>query len=162
MSKTPIKIGFWRGYDSNTRSVITEPDYSSANRYEAQADTVSRGEHLSLYISDADLRRVGVQAEEAFLRLRAQEARERADQEFRLPVPEANTLDGGLVKRLVTWLGTGSVVNSYRGMSTCRLCGCMNGCAEQENSGYLYPSGLAHYVMEHRCAVPGLPDEVWR
>jgi hypothetical protein len=43
-----------------------------------------------------------------------------------------------------------------RGLSPCRLCGQLNGSAEYTDGTYVWPEGLAHYVMEHDVR---LPDE---
>lgn len=37
----------------------------------------------------------------------------------------------------------------YRGFSICRICGCVNGSAEHETDGWLWPTGFRHYVDEH-------------
>lgn len=37
----------------------------------------------------------------------------------------------------------------YRGFSTCRICGVINGSQEYEKDGWVWPSGFAHYVKEH-------------
>lgn len=42
----------------------------------------------------------------------------------------------------------------YRGMSACRICGCMNGSSESYDSVYTWPSGFGHYLTEHNVKPP--------
>lgn len=42
-----------------------------------------------------------------------------------------------------------AVSKSYRGFSTCRVCGTSNGSREFVHSGWTWPSGFRHYVEEH-------------
>lgn len=37
----------------------------------------------------------------------------------------------------------------YKGWSTCRICKCSNGSEEYVYNGWRWPSGFAHYVLEH-------------
>lgn len=37
----------------------------------------------------------------------------------------------------------------YRGFSTCRICSCINGSTEFQNSKFRWPSGLRHYIETH-------------
>ena len=37
----------------------------------------------------------------------------------------------------------------YRGISMCRICGCMNGSREYEHKGWVWPAGFAHYIEQH-------------
>jgi len=39
--------------------------------------------------------------------------------------------------------------NHYKGCSTCRICKCKNGSGEFKSGGWIWPSGLSHYVKEH-------------
>ena len=43
---------------------------------------------------------------------------------------------------------------SYRGWSTCRLCGRPNGSSELHDGTYYWPAGLAHYVRYHHVQLP--------
>lgn len=45
-------------------------------------------------------------------------------------------------------------VREYRGESTCRICGRLNGAKEVTDGTYLWPDGLAHYVSEHAVRLP--------
>ncbi len=47
-------------------------------------------------------------------------------------------------------------VIAYRGFSSCRICGKVNGSREWETSRYIIPCGLPHYITEHNVLVPGL------
>lgn len=38
---------------------------------------------------------------------------------------------------------------TYRGSSTCRLCGCRNGSEEYTVKSWTWPAGLLHYITEH-------------
>ena len=42
-----------------------------------------------------------------------------------------------------------TMTESYRGFSTCRLCGKFNGCQEFETPEYRWPEGFRHYVADH-------------
>lgn len=55
---------------------------------------------------------------------------------------------------VLTHLGQGTVAFSYRGMSHCRICGCLNGSQELTDGAYLWPSGFAHYVEAHSVRPP--------
>jgi len=44
----------------------------------------------------------------------------------------------------------------YRGYSSCRLCGKLNGTFEYVKNGFAIPVGLQHYVEDHHVLVPGL------
>ena len=37
----------------------------------------------------------------------------------------------------------------YRGFSTCRVCGCLNGTKEFSHNNWKWPEGLMHYIVEH-------------
>lgn len=47
---------------------------------------------------------------------------------------------------------------AYRGMSSCRICRCMNGnvtfAYEKDDYTYLWPSGFRHYLIEHKIQPP--------
>jgi hypothetical protein len=43
---------------------------------------------------------------------------------------------------------------SYRGMSQCRFCGCFNGSRDYTDGTYLWPQGLAHYLIAHEVKPP--------
>lgn len=51
-------------------------------------------------------------------------------------------------------LEVGTLVNQYRGISSCRFCGRHNGSAELTDGTYCWPEGLAHYVREHGIRLP--------
>lgn len=41
----------------------------------------------------------------------------------------------------------------YLGGSSCRICGCMNGCSEFTYKGFRWPSGYSHYLRDHHVAI---------
>lgn len=55
---------------------------------------------------------------------------------------------------VIAHLESGDEAGSYRGMSQCRICGCLNGSSELTDGTYLWPSGLTHYVEEHDLKPP--------
>lgn len=52
------------------------------------------------------------------------------------------------------YLGRGFVVRAYMGYSPCRLCGKDNGCLELSDGVYVWPEGLAHYLIDHSVRPP--------
>ena len=60
-------------------------------------------------------------------------------------------LERDLVAR---YLGRGFVVRAYMGYSPCRVCGCNNGCLELSDGVYVWPEGLAHYLVDHGVRPP--------
>jgi hypothetical protein len=63
--------------------------------------------------------------------------------------------DPGERRVVADYLARGTLVNQYRGLSTCRFCGRNNGSAEITDGAYCWPEGLAHYVNEHAVRLPG-------
>ncbi len=51
-------------------------------------------------------------------------------------------------------LEKGTVAQSYRGISSCRVCGCMNGSTDMVTRHFVYPAGLSHYIREHNVHLP--------
>ena len=56
--------------------------------------------------------------------------------------------------RVASYLREAKVVASYRGMSSCRICGCRNGSQEHSDGTYLWPSGFSHYLLLHDVKPP--------
>jgi hypothetical protein len=52
------------------------------------------------------------------------------------------------------YLGNAQVAASWMGVSRCRLCGCVNGSRDLTDGYYLWPEGLAHYVITHGVRLP--------
>ena len=53
------------------------------------------------------------------------------------------------------YVRSGSMVRGFMGYSTCRLCGfAQNGNHELTDGTFIWPEGLAHYVMEHSVRLP--------
>lgn len=55
---------------------------------------------------------------------------------------------------VVLALRSGRTVRAFRGESTCRMCGRLNGATELTDGLYLWPDGLAHYVSDHAVRLP--------
>tara|TARA_R110002020_G_scaffold163228_1_gene349225 strand:+ start:756 stop:1505 length:750 start_codon:yes stop_codon:yes gene_type:complete len=73
--------------------------------------------------------------------------------QYKLP-PKPNTANYDIAK-VTKYLNRWGVIGSYRGPSTCRICGKMpNGIAERSDGVYSWPTGLAHYVEAHQIALP--------
>ncbi|RRD04749.1 hypothetical protein EII34_09425 [Arachnia propionica] len=51
-------------------------------------------------------------------------------------------------------LQTGMIVRRYMGYSPCRFCGRNNGSLELTDGHFVWPEGLAHYVLEHDVRLP--------
>jgi hypothetical protein len=67
-------------------------------------------------------------------------------------------VDDPVQRAVAAYLRSGTVVAAAAGVSRCRLCGAVNGSAEQtDGEHFVWPEGLAHYVDEHSVR---LPDEV--
>lgn len=82
----------------------------------------------------------------------------RSDREPWLPMPEGcgfhwKTREGFLA-RLAYIESTLAKETLYRGMSRCRVCGCMNGSREYWWRGFTWPQGYHHYVEDHYVAPP--------
>lgn len=52
------------------------------------------------------------------------------------------------------YLRRGLLARAWMGNSTCRLCGKSNGALELTDGVYLWPEGLAHYVLDHSVRLP--------
>jgi len=52
------------------------------------------------------------------------------------------------------YLDAGKTVGSYRGWSTCRLCGKHNGSQDLSDGSYVWPQGFSHYVRDHSVRPP--------
>ena len=59
---------------------------------------------------------------------------------------ELSLVAGYLDRGMVPWI--------QLGISTCRLCGAENRCAEVTDGTYVWPEGLSHYVREHSVRLP--------
>jgi len=149
MAKVTI-VGYWRPVDLSCAD-------STVQSALADVERCRKGEQTRRYVSKLDLARAGVGSKLEFLEKAYQREVARRDELMAFPVPEADTLDPATATKLADWLDDGVEVASYRGSSTCRICGIRNGSTELQNGKYRYPSGLSHYVRDHRVAVPGLP-----
>lgn len=52
------------------------------------------------------------------------------------------------------YLSNGTVVCGYLGYSTCRICGEKVGNLEYTDGRFVWPSGLAHYIVKHSVRLP--------
>lgn len=57
-------------------------------------------------------------------------------------------------KAAALYLKAGRTIASWRGWSSCRMCGKKNGSICQGDDKYVWPEGLAHYVEEHGVRPP--------
>lgn len=79
-----------------------------------------------------------------------------------LPVVRASIFDNAeivsLLRALETRISIGQLkaasLESYRGLSFCRICGCTNGNGEFTFGEYQWPSGLTHYLEDHNIEPP--------
>jgi hypothetical protein len=55
---------------------------------------------------------------------------------------------------VVGHLYSGMRVRQFMGFSTCRFCGEPNGTSESTDGKYVWPEGLAHYLLEHNVRLP--------
>lgn len=81
----------------------------------------------------------------------------RSSSEPKLPNPQdlvVEIMDTAEKKRVLAHLSCQQHINHAKGMSTCRICGKLNGSAEQTDGKYIWPTGLAHYVEEHNVRLP--------
>lgn len=62
--------------------------------------------------------------------------------------------DPEIQAHVVKYLQSGKAFVAACGLSPCRPCGRANGCAEQSDGYYSWPSGLAHYVEAHSVRLP--------
>lgn len=65
--------------------------------------------------------------------------------------PTWNTEERELV---ADYLQSGLVARRYMGYSACRFCGRNNGCLEFTDGRFVWPEGLAHYVLNHDVRLP--------
>lgn len=81
----------------------------------------------------------------------------RSSAEPDLPMPVENPKPWGgqlLFLRNLRHLQAELTTTVYRGWSICRICRCRNGSAEYNYGGFVWPSGLEHYVDKHNVKVP--------
>jgi len=52
------------------------------------------------------------------------------------------------------YLRYGMVSGAFMGLSECRFCGKRNGSLELTDGVYVWPQGLAHYLIEHGVRLP--------
>lgn len=57
-------------------------------------------------------------------------------------------------KLVAKLLQDGKIINSYRGMAACRLCGEMLGSQDKGDNDFIWPSRAEHYVLKHDVWIP--------
>jgi hypothetical protein len=57
-------------------------------------------------------------------------------------------------RAVANYLNRGRPTNTGCGCSPCRICGAANGFEEFTDGTYLWPEGLAHYVLDHAVRLP--------
>ena len=55
---------------------------------------------------------------------------------------------------VIAYLERGRVKDSWRGSSSCRICGCRNGSTCLTDGTYTWPQGFAHYLRQHQVRPP--------
>lgn len=108
-------------------------------------------ELIGYWRSEIDYRSDGMTAQQ---QLRAEELRQQA-----LRWPDARDFvnpcwDEDERVIIVDHLEKGTLVNQFRGLSPCRLCGRHNGSAELTDGTFCWPEGLAHYLLGHGVRLP--------
>jgi len=81
------------------------------------------------------------------------------DRYYMLPWPQEHvdtTWDPKEARIVGGYLNQSPVVQRWRGNSSCRICGILNGFTDRSDGRYLWPEGLAHYVADHLVKPP--PD----
>jgi hypothetical protein len=70
-----------------------------------------------------------------------------------LPEPNSASADQGAILSLLVQVEAVAQRVDYLGASSCRVCGCANGCGEYTYAGFTWPSGYAHYLRDHSVAI---------
>jgi hypothetical protein len=55
---------------------------------------------------------------------------------------------------VIDYLTHGAAARRFWGVSSCRLCGIENGRGELTDGEWLWPDGLAHYLIAHQVRLP--------
>jgi len=55
---------------------------------------------------------------------------------------------------VIAYLESGSKVNQYKGMSSCRICQQGVGSSERSDGTYAWPDRMEHYIKEHDLKIP--------
>lgn len=55
---------------------------------------------------------------------------------------------------MASYLQMGLIARGFMGFSRCRFCGQQNGNLELSDGHFVWPEGLAHYVVEHAVRLP--------
>lgn len=138
-----ILIGYWR--------LLEDTPLRSERRCQPLLEIVGP-DQIAVRVGDEALPPLTeAQIEDRRAEARAEESRWPDPRQFVDPTWASNE------RRLVIdFLQRCTLVNPWRGLSTCRFCGQMNGSAEMTDGVYCWPEGLAHYLDVHEVR---LPDE---
>lgn len=143
------RVGYWR-----TTATI-QPHRESESSYHGYLQAATEGRHVSLYISEDDLQRFGLDTKAEFLWARMMGDLAKMTAADALPWPTPTGWDAGTKARVVGHLKAGREHESWRGWSACRLCGKPNNGSRCLTDGtWVWPEGLAHYVDEHDVGLP--------
>ena len=77
------------------------------------------------------------------------------DEKSDLPYPCKSSLNKDLQEKVIKFLMQGVKTRSYKGWSSCRICGKSNGSSDMRNGEFEYPEGYVHYIQDHNIQ----PDE---
>jgi hypothetical protein len=55
---------------------------------------------------------------------------------------------------VASYFDRATLVRTYMGHSTCRICGVTNGSVEYSDGIYRWPEGFAHYIRDHNVRPP--------
>ena len=142
------RVGYWRP----KAEIVPHVERDSFYYQYLQAET--EGRHVALFVSEDDLRRMGVDTKAEFLWARMMGDLAKMTAADALPFPAAKTWDPVLKDKVVAYLKAGREHESWCGYSACRLCGASNGSRCLTDGQWAWPEGLAHYVEEHSVGLP--------
>ena len=66
-----------------------------------------------------------------------------------LPWPTEGRLPTETKELIAKFLNSGKELYAWRGFSTCRICGKLNGSVCLTKDNFIYPEGYAHYIVDH-------------
>jgi hypothetical protein len=81
--------------------------------------------------------------------------RQRQDSPEDLPWPIEGHLPQETKEKIARYLSDGKITAHWRGWSTCRICGKMNGSVCKTDGEFEYPEGYAHYILDHNIQPDG-------
>lgn len=143
------RVGYWRPTE-HPRHLRPE----DAHNY-SYLQAALGGQHVARYISAYDFKRTGTTSLEEFLAQEVAAEVARYEALNALPWPHATAWDPDTKARVVAHLYRGTVLHSWCGWSSCRICGkANNGSTCLTDGTWIWPEGLAHYVEAHDACLP--------